>query len=649
MARAALAVDLGDFDADVIAKARSACWIFSPAPSRPATIPGAARPLGSRGRSARRDDHRDRQLASPGDAAFANAMIGHGLVREDMHAASIAHHGVVIWPTLLALSEQTPLSGATFLTAAIIGYETGAQIGRALFTADLARLYRPTGLVAPPGAALAGSFALGLSEDAATSAIAIAANTSSGLNEWPRAGGSEMYFHPGFAARNAIAAIDLAAAGAFASETILEGEAGLFAAFRRQPAPASITIVRRRAPRSWRSTTSRPRPAISRKLRRKPRCASRMSSRMPTDRSRPFRSASPMPRPAIPAAIPMGPFRNALQAKMSIPFSVAAVLARGALEEDNYAEIDDPDILRLVSATDLQSEPGLPPPSRRTRAPTSSWVCATERRSVSASTMSSPRRRRKSAPASGSPPLRDRRRPRGAPRTADRRLRASFRTAARSLPSAGLNRRTTFAAGIMNETENGERHVQGGNGPRPPVNQALESFLQALTAGLLIGAVYGLMCVGLGLIFGVMRVINFAHGDFMMLGMYAAFYLLHRARHAGHFRQRLRAVRRHPAGRPRARRVRLCRAPGLDLARIGHAHLRTRRRRPLCPADPDARHRADPAERRPDRVRLGAGLDPHAAVEFGLGARAAVWRHQRLRQQGARHRRRGLAGRRCCC
>jgi branched-chain amino acid transport system permease protein len=57
------------------------------------------------------------------------------------------------------------------------------------------------------------------------------------------------------------------------------------------------------------------------------------------------------------------------------------------------------------------------------------------------------------------------------------------------------------------------------------VTQALESFLQALTAGLLIGSIYGLMCVGLGLIFGVMRVINFAHGDFMMLGMYTVFYL----------------------------------------------------------------------------------------------------------------------------
>lgn len=54
--------------------------------------------------------------------------------------------------------------------------------------------------------------------------------------------------------------------------------------------------------------------------------------------------------------------------------------------------------------------------------------------------------------------------------------------------------------------------------------QLVENFLQALTAGLSTGAIYGLLCVGLSLIFGVMRVINFAQGDFMMLGMYAAFY-----------------------------------------------------------------------------------------------------------------------------
>ncbi|QHJ01600.1 branched-chain amino acid ABC transporter permease [Xylophilus rhododendri] len=53
----------------------------------------------------------------------------------------------------------------------------------------------------------------------------------------------------------------------------------------------------------------------------------------------------------------------------------------------------------------------------------------------------------------------------------------------------------------------------------------MEAFLQALVAGLLVGALYGLMCVGLAIIFGIMRVINFAQGDFMMLGMYVTYYL----------------------------------------------------------------------------------------------------------------------------
>jgi len=54
-----------------------------------------------------------------------------------------------------------------------------------------------------------------------------------------------------------------------------------------------------------------------------------------------------------------GPFHNALQAKMSIPFSVAAVLARGALEEDNYADVGARQILHLVACTDLQIDPAL--------------------------------------------------------------------------------------------------------------------------------------------------------------------------------------------------------------------------------------------------------------------------------------------------
>src|SRR5205823_3402326 len=49
--------------------------------------------------------------------------------------------------------------------------------------------------------------------------------------------------------------------------------------------------------------------------------------------------------------------------------------------------------------------------------------------------------------------------------------------------------------------------------------------LNILVAGLLTGAIYGLMALGLSVIFGVIRVVNFAHGEMMVAGMYVAIVL----------------------------------------------------------------------------------------------------------------------------
>ena len=54
---------------------------------------------------------------------------------------------------------------------------------------------------------------------------------------------------------------------------------------------------------------------------------------------------------------------------------------------------------------------------------------------------------------------------------------------------------------------------------------SVEILLQTLLSGLLIGLVYALVAVGLTMIFGVMDIVNFAHGEFLMFGMYASFWL----------------------------------------------------------------------------------------------------------------------------
>lgn len=54
----------------------------------------------------------------------------------------------------------------------------------------------------------------------------------------------------------------------------------------------------------------------------------------------------------------------------------------------------------------------------------------------------------------------------------------------------------------------------------------METVVQLLVSGVLLGGVYALCAVGLNLIFGVAKVVNFAHGEFLMLGMYAGFWLM---------------------------------------------------------------------------------------------------------------------------
>ena len=82
--------------------------------------------------------------------------------------------------------------------------------------------------------------------------------------------------------------------------------------------------------------------------------------------------------------------------------------------------------------------------------------------------------------------------------------------------------------------------------PMPGLQEKPESWLvvdlvaNVVIAGVLTGLVYGLMALGLSVIFGVVRVVNFAHGEMMTIAMYAATVAVRRAR--------ARSVPRHAAG-----------------------------------------------------------------------------------------------------
>jgi len=53
----------------------------------------------------------------------------------------------------------------------------------------------------------------------------------------------------------------------------------------------------------------------------------------------------------------------------------------------------------------------------------------------------------------------------------------------------------------------------------------LTTIAQAVVNGLLIGGIYALVSIGVTLIFGVVKIVNFAQGEFVMIGMYITFFL----------------------------------------------------------------------------------------------------------------------------
>ena len=97
---------------------------------------------------------------------------------------------------------------------------------------------------------------------------------------------------------------------------------------------------------------------------------------------------------------------------------------------------------------------------------------------------------------------------------------------ARPLGPAEVARLPRRRAPTRPPVRRGARDALPGAGAAPgrPRHLTCTSIPQLIVSTLLLGGIYALIAVGLTLIFGVMRVVNFAHGEFLMLGMYLAFW-----------------------------------------------------------------------------------------------------------------------------
>ncbi|MDO8187823.1 MmgE/PrpD family protein [Conexibacter sp. JD483] len=164
-------------------------------------------------------------------AAFANAQLMHARAQDDTHFAAKTHVGAAVIPAALALAEREGADGGRLAAAVIAGCEVAAAVGERHAAAATARGFRASPVFGTLGAAAACAVVLGLDEERAAHALAIASSCSGGLNQTWVDGSSEYRLQLGFAARDGLLAARLAAAGERGARHWYEGEAGFARAF----------------------------------------------------------------------------------------------------------------------------------------------------------------------------------------------------------------------------------------------------------------------------------------------------------------------------------------------------------------------------------------------------------------------------------
>lgn len=162
-------------------------------------------------------------------AAFLNGIAGHALDYDDVSFTVLGHPSVVVLPTALAVGQATGASGASVLTAYVVGVEVMAKLARTIGEDHYQRGWHATATLGTIASAAAAASLLGLEPVRVQIALSIAASSAAGLRQ--NFGTMTKPYHAGHANRCGINAARLAAAGFTADPTVFEGRSGFFALY----------------------------------------------------------------------------------------------------------------------------------------------------------------------------------------------------------------------------------------------------------------------------------------------------------------------------------------------------------------------------------------------------------------------------------
>jgi 2-methylcitrate dehydratase PrpD len=170
-----------------------------------------------------------RHRASAETSALINGTFGHALDFDDVLSMMPAHPSAIIVAALIADLQHHPLDGQAFIEAYVVGVEVGARIAQGITVGHYGRGFHGTGTLGTFSAVGALAKAWRLDVETTRIAFGIAASMASGIRR--NFGTMTKPLHTGLAARNALAAVRLAACGFTAAPDILEAKSGFYAAF----------------------------------------------------------------------------------------------------------------------------------------------------------------------------------------------------------------------------------------------------------------------------------------------------------------------------------------------------------------------------------------------------------------------------------